>query len=159
MGETVRYRALVRVSLVAGGFMSALATGAMAVGLVSGAIPASVLGPRSLIYVAIRGFIAGAVAGGLFALFVARGERGRTLATLSTRRVALWGGLATASVPLLTALMVFATIGFVLPIGVLAASSVLAGIGGGAVSAGMLGVARRTPQLTEPGASPDRLLR
>ena len=143
MVETLRYRALVRVSVVAGGFMSALATGAMAVGLATGAVPASVMGARALLDVAIRGFIAGAVAGGLFAVLVARGERGRTLSTLSTRRVALWGGLATASVPLLTALVAYATTGFVLPIGVLAASSVLAGIGGGAVSAGMLRVARR----------------
>jgi len=159
MVETGRYRALIRVSIVAGGLMSALATGAMAVGLATGAVPASVMGPRSLIYVAIRGFIAGAAAGGLFALLVARGERGQTLSTLSTRRVAMWGGLATASVPLLTALVAFATTRFVLPISVLAASSVLAGIGGSAVSAGLLRVARRTPQLNAPDASPDHLLR
>jgi hypothetical protein len=145
MDEIGRYRGVIRVSLVAGGLMSALATGALAVGLATGLVPASLFGARELIAVAIRGFGAGAVAGGLFAWFVARHERGQTLSTLSARRVALWGGLATASVPLLSALGLLATTGRVLPIGILAASSMLAGLGGSAVSAGMLRVARRAP--------------
>jgi hypothetical protein len=111
-----------------------------------------------VIAVAIRNFGAGAVAGGLFAWFVARRERGQTLSTLSTRRVALWGGLATASVPLLATLTALAATGRLLPIGVLAAGTLLAGIGGSVVSAGMLRIARRAPQLTEPDANPDRLL-
>jgi hypothetical protein len=95
------------------------------------------------------------VAGGLFSWFVARGERGKTLSTLSTRRVALWGGLATGTVFMLPAL---AASRF-LPIGVLAAGSLLAAVGGGVMSAGMLRIARRAPaQLGEPDTEADRLL-
>lgn len=156
MDEARRYRGLVRMTLTAGGVLSAVATGALAVGLATGLVPESIFGAREVIAVAIRGFAAGAVAGGLFAWFVARGERGQSLSTLSTRRVALWGGLATGSVPLLVALT---ATGPILPIGILAAGSVLAGIGGSAVSAGMLRVARRVPQrLGDPDASTDRLL-
>jgi hypothetical protein len=156
MDETRRYRGLVRTSLTAGVVLSALATGALAVGLATGLVPASVFGARELIAVAIRGFSAGAVAGGLFSWFVRRGERGQNLSTLSTSRVALWGGLAAGSVPLLAALT---ATGPVLPIGVLAAGSVLFGIGGSVVSAGMLRVARRAPErLREPDANADRLL-
>jgi hypothetical protein len=153
-----RFRGMLRMSLTAGAVLSAFATGALALGLATGLVPSSILGPRDLVAVAIRGFGAGAIAGGLFSWLLARGGRGKTLSTLSTKRVALWGGLATGSVPLLAA-GVAAAGGLVLPIGVLAASSILAGIGGSVVSAGMLRVARRAPQqLGEPDASPERLL-
>jgi len=153
-----RFRGVLRMSLTAGAVLSALATGALALGLATGLVPSSIFGPRELVAVAIRGFGAGAVAGGLFSWLLARGGRGKTLSTLSTKRVALWGGLATGSVPLLAA-GVAAAGGLVLPIGVLAASSILAGIGGSVVSAGMLRVARRAPQqLGEPNAIPERLL-
>ena len=137
-----RLRGLLRTSLTGGAILSVLATGTLALGLATGLVPSSIFGARELIAVAIRGFAAGAVAGGLFSWFVARGERGKSLSTLSTPRVALWGGLATASIPVLTAL---AAGGSAMPIGILAASAALAGIGGGIASAGMLRVARRTP--------------
>jgi hypothetical protein len=77
------------------------------------------------------------------------------LATLSMRRVALWGGLATGGVFLSAGLAAISRI----PIGVLAAGSILAGIGGSVVSAGMLRVARRAPQqLGEGDENPERLL-
>jgi hypothetical protein len=151
-----RFRGVLRMSLTAGAVLSALATGALALGLVTGLVPSSIFGPRELAAVAIRGFGAGAVAGGLFSWLVARGARGKTLSTLSTGRVSLWGGLATASVFLSVGLVAGSA---VVPIGVWAASTILAGIGGGVVSAGMLRVARRAPlQLGEADASPDRLL-
>jgi hypothetical protein len=156
MDEPHRYRGLVRTSLTAGIVLSALATGALAIGLATGLVPASIFGARELVAVAIRGFSAGAVAGGLFSWFVRRGERGQSLSTLSASRVALWGGLAAGSVPLLAALT---ATGPVLSIGVLAAGTVLFGIGGSVVSAGMLRVARRAPErLQEPDANRDRLL-
>jgi hypothetical protein len=156
MDESHRYRGLVRTSLTAGVVLSALATGALALGLATGVVPESIFGARELIAVAIRGFGAGALAGGLFSLLVRRGERGQTLSSLSASRVALWGGLAGGSVPLLAALT---ATGPVLPIGVLAAGTVLLGIGGGALSAGMLRVAQRVPaQLRAPDADADRLL-
>ena len=150
-----RFRGMLRMSLTAGAVLSALATGALALGLATGLVPSSIFGARELIAVAIRGFGAGAVAGGLFSWLVARGGRGRTLSTLSTKRVALWGGLATASVFLSAGLAA----GSLVPIGVLTLSTVLAGAGGSVVSAGMLRIARRAPQqLAEPDASPERLL-
>jgi hypothetical protein len=150
-----RFRGMLRMSLTAGAVLSALATGALALGLATGIVPSSIFGPRELVAVAIRGFAAGAVAGGLFSWLVARGGRGKTLSTLSTKRVAVWGGLATGSVFLSAGLAA----GSLVPIGVLAASSILAGIGGSVVSAGMLRVARRAPQqLGEADASTERLL-
>lgn len=155
MDETRRYRGLVRTSLTAGIVMSAVATGALAIGLVTGLVPSSIFGVRELIAVAIRGFGVGAVAGGLFAWFVARGARDQELSALSARRVAFLGGLATGSVFLLGGL---AAPG-ILPIRVLAAAVVVAGLGGSVVSAGMLRLARRAPeQLTELDGGADRLL-
>jgi len=150
-----RFRGMLRMSLTAGAALSALATGTLAFGLAT-LVPSSIFGARELVEVAIRAFAAGAVAGGLFSWLVARGGRGKTLSTLSTKRVSLWGGIATGSVFLSIGLMAGSA---VVPIGILAASTVLAAIGGSAVSAGMLEVARRAPQqLREPGASPERLL-
>jgi hypothetical protein len=158
LGRRHRFRGMLRMSLTAGAALSALATGALALGLATGLVPSSIFGPRELLAVAIRGLGAGAVAGGLFSWLVARGGRGKTLSTLSTKRVALWGGLAMGSVPLFAA-GVAAASGLVLPIGVLSASALLAGIGGSVVSAGMLRVARRAPplQLGEADAEPERL--
>src|ERR1043166_8309060 len=98
MGGTRRYRGLVRMSVTAGTAMSAMATGVLAVGVITGLVPSSIFGIRELMAVAIRGFVAGAVAGGLFGVFLARGVRGQAWSELSGRRVALWGGLATGSV-------------------------------------------------------------
>jgi len=153
-----RFRGMLRMSLTAGVVLSALATGALALGLATGLVPSSIFGPRELAGVAIRGFGAGVVAGGLFSWLVARGGRGKTLSTLSAKRVALWGGLATGSVFLAVGLVAGVRLP-VVPIGILAAGSVLAGLGGSVVSAGMLRVARRAPRpLGAADASPERLL-
>lgn len=151
-----RYRGLVRTSFTAGITMSAIATGALALGLATGLVPTSIFGARELIAVAIRSFGAGALAGGLFVWFVARGERGQTLSTVSTRRVALWGGLATGSVFLLVPAV---AAGSLVPIGVLVEAGVLAGLGGSVASAAMLRVARGSAQrLGKAAVSSDRLL-
>ena len=155
-----RIRGLLRTSFTAGAVLSVLATGTLLLGIATGLVPSSIFGPKLVLAVAIRDFVAGSVAGGLFSWFVARGERGKSLATLSTRRVALWGGLATASVPVFAALAAAAASGVSVPIGLLAASTAIAGIGGSVVSAGMLRLARRAPvQLADPAADPERLLR
>ena len=155
MDETRRYRGLVRMSLTTGIVMSAIATGALAIGLVTGLVPSSIFGVRELIAVAIRGFGAGAVAGGLFAWFVARGARRQALSGLSSRRVALWGGLATGGVFLLAGL---AAPG-ILPISIVATAAIVAGIGGSVVSAGMLRLARHPAEsLKQLDRSADRLL-
>jgi hypothetical protein len=135
--------------------MSAIAVGALAIGLATGFVPSAIFGVRELIAVAIRGFGVGAVAGGLFYGFIARRARGQVLSALSSGRVALWGGLATGSVFLLAGL---AAPG-ILPISVFATAVVLAGVGGSVVSAGMLRLARRAPeQPRELDGSADHLL-
>jgi hypothetical protein len=144
------------MSLTAGAALATVATTALTLGIATGLVPGSIFGVRELIGVAIRGFGGGAVAGGLFAWLVSRGARRDTLSTLSTRRVAWWGGLATAVVPLIA---VLAASGPIVPIGVLAAGCALAGIGGAAVSAGMLRLARwPSPQLEASDTQAERLL-
>lgn len=155
MDATRRYRGIVRTSLTAGIVLSVVATGALVVGVTSGLVPSSIYGIREVLAVAIRGFAAGAVAGGLFSWFVRRGERGQSLSSLSALRVGLWGGLAAGSLPILGALT---ATGPILSIGVLAASSAIFAIGGGAVSAGMLRIARRSPEQL-PDANANRLVR
>ncbi|HEX4681591.1 MAG TPA: hypothetical protein VH277_02715 [Gemmatimonadaceae bacterium] len=130
------------MSVTAGVALSAFATGTLALGLASGLVPSSIFGPREIIVVAVRAFVGGAIAGGLFTWLVAGAERGHTLSTVSPRRIALWGGLATATLPLLVAA---ATPRAAVPIAVLAAATALYGIGGAGVSAGMLRLARRAP--------------
>jgi len=155
MEETCQYRGLVRMSLTAGIVVSALATGVLAVGVMTGVVPSSIFGVRELFAVAIRGFGAGVVAGGLFAWFVARGERRQTLSTLSARRVALWGGLAIGGVFLLAGLAVPG----ILPISIVATAAIVAAVGGSVASAGMLQLARRTPESPkELNRGADRLL-
>jgi hypothetical protein len=82
----------------------------------------------------------GGVAGGLFAWLLSRRERGHTLATLSTRRVAAWGFVAAGSLP---AILALAATGPVLPLGVLVAG--IAGYGGigSVLSTVTLRIARR----------------
>ena len=135
--------------------MSAIATSALVIGVVTGLVPSSIFGIRELVAVAIRGFGAGAVAGGLFAWFVARGARRQALPALSGRRVALWGGLATGGVFFLAGL----TAPGILPMSIVATAAVVAGIGGSVVSASVLRLARRTPaSLKELDGSAERLL-
>ncbi|HEY4129792.1 MAG TPA: hypothetical protein VGM50_04215 [Gemmatimonadaceae bacterium] len=155
MKELRPYRGWVRTSLTAGIVMSGIATGALVVGLATGLVPSSMFGGRELIAVAIRGFGLGVVAGGLFGWLVARRAGGQSLAELPTRRIALWGGLATAGGILLTGLMMPG----IVPVGILAASVITAGLGGSAVSAGMLRLARRSEQsLKGPDRHADRLI-
>ena len=155
MDEPRRLRGLVRISLTAGTVMSVVAAGSLGLALVTGAVPGSVF---DVIELAIRGFVAGAVAGGLFSWFVIRRERGQNLSSLSTRRVAIWGALATGSVPLIVGLELMAR-GRPLPLGVLASGTLLYGVGGALFSAGMLRLARRTPhQLPQPDSLGDRAL-
>src|SRR5262245_3654864 len=60
--------------------------------------------PRQIIVAAIEYFLMGGLAGTLFSLFFASGERRQTLETLSIPRVALWGflgvGVPTAALSL-----------------------------------------------------------
>ena len=150
-----RYRGLFRTSLTTGVAFSGIALATAAFVVATGLVPSSLLGARDLISVALRGFGAGAAAGGLFGLLVARGERGKNLSNLSTGRIAVYGGLATGTVPLLVAVVAAGS----LPISVLATGVLVYAAGGAGASAAMLRVARRErPELPAPDASHDRLL-
>lgn len=139
-----RFRGLIGMSAIWGVALAGLATTSLAIGLATGLVPASIFGARELVAVAVRGLAAGAVGGGLFAWVLSRRERGELLSTLSPRRIALWGALAAGSVPPIFALILS---GPALPIGVLAAGSVLFAAGGGAMGVALVRVARRTPSL------------
>jgi hypothetical protein len=91
------FRGVLRISLTAGAVLSALATGALALGLATGLVPSSIFGARELVAVAIRGFVAGVGAGALFSWFVVRGEHGRTFRSASWQRAAFSRGSAGAS--------------------------------------------------------------
>lgn len=135
-----RFRGIFGMALTWGVGLSALATGALALGLATGVVPSEFFGAREIIAVSVRGLLLGGVAGGLFGWLIARREHGNTLATLSTKRVATWGFVAAASIP--TILAVTAP-GHVLHQFVLVASTIGYGAIGGVLGAATLGIARR----------------
>lgn len=138
-----RARGILGLAATWGVALSALATSALVIGLATGVVPDSIYGVRELAAVAIRGLLVGAISGGAFAWLLTMRERHETLSTLSSRRTALWGSIAAASVPLL---IVVATGGPILPIGVLATSVAAFGVGGGIFASTLLRIARRQPK-------------
>ena len=140
MEQSRRFRGIIGMAITWGLALSTLATGSLALGLATGLVPPSIFGARELVALAVRGLLAGGVAGGLFAWLLARREGGHSLATLSTRRVALWGFLAAGSLPILLAL---AATGPALPLGVLIASTAGFGVLGIVLSTATLRIARR----------------
>jgi hypothetical protein len=95
----------------------------------------------------------------LFGWLLASRERGHLVSTLSHRRVALWGFAAAAvAIPLLAA-AVFAVNGLALPVGVLAAGTLIAGTGGSLFGVGLLWSARRASDRVLERAAEERLLR
>lgn len=141
MDHSRRLRGMVGLALTWGVGLAALATGALALGLATGLVPSGIFGARELVAVAARGLLVGGVAGGLFGWLLSRRERGHSLATLSTRRVAVWGFVA-GSFPTILAMTAAAP---VLPIGVLVAGAIGFGGIGSLLSATTLGIARRAP--------------
>ncbi len=135
-----RFRGIFGIAVTWGIALSTLATGSLALGLATGLVPSSIFGARELVAVAVRGLLVGGVAGGLFAWLLARRERGHSLATLSTRRVALWGFVAAGSLP---ALLALAATGPTLPLGVLVAGTVGFGGIGSLLGTTTLRIARR----------------
>lgn len=137
-----RSRGIIGLAVTWGVALSAFATSTLAVGVASGLVPGSIFGPREFIAVAIRGLIAGAVTGSLFGWLLSSRERGQNLSTLSRGRVALWSFLAAGAVPVLLAL---AAGGPALPLVVVAAGALGAGVGGSFFGLGLLSLARREP--------------
>ena len=106
-----------------------------------------VFGPRQIIVSAVELFFMGGLAGTLFSLFFASGERRQTLETLSMPRVALWGFLG-VGVP--TAALSFGAI-FLYGRALLVAplTIAVAGAMGSAMSVATIKLARRAPALPE----------
>ena len=139
MVRSQRFRGMVGIAATWGVALATLATGSLALGLATGLVPSSIFGARELVTLAVRGLLLGGVVGGLFAGLLSRRERGHSLATLSMRRVAVWGFVA-ASLPAIVAL---GTTGAVLPLGVLLAGTVGFGGIGSVLSTATLRIARR----------------
>ena len=157
MANSRRFRGIFGLAATWGAALGAFATSTLVIGLATGVVPSDVFGAREIIAVAVRGLAVGAVAGGFFGWLLAVRERHETIATLSSKRTAIWGAIAAASVPLL---ILVATTVPTLPLGVLAASIAGFGIGGGLFASSLLRLARRpTPVLTASTDDPNRRLR
>ena len=82
------------------------------------------------------------LAGTFFATVFARAERNRTLATLSARRVALWGFIGAAVPTVITLGLAGAKL---VPVGVMGAACLAYGLIGASISTVMVKIARRAP--------------
>jgi hypothetical protein len=107
----------------------------------------AIFGPRQIIVSAVEFFVMGGLAGTLFSLFFAGGERRQTLETLSLPRVALWGflgvGVPTAALSL-GAIFLYGRALLVAPLTI-----AVAGAMGSAMSVATIKLARRAPALPE----------
>src|SRR5215207_3144496 len=92
-------RAVSGIAVTWGVAFSALATTTLLAGIAFDAIPSRFFGAPIIAAIVLRSFVGGALAGTIFATVFARAERNRTLATLSTGRVALWGFIGAAAIP------------------------------------------------------------
>ena len=138
-----RIRAVARIAVTWGVAFSAIGATAWAVSFAAHALPPQLVGLAPLTAIVTRAFAGGAVAGALFATLFARAERNRTLATLSTHRVALWGFIG-AGLPAALTLGAGAAVR-VLPVGVMGAASVAYGVLGAAIAIAMVRLAKRPP--------------
>jgi len=147
MGFLRRLRGLVGIATTWGVAFSIMMTTLLIGRWALGGFRGFVLGPREITVALIEFFLMGGLAGTLFSLFFASGERRQTLETLSLPRVALWGFLG-VSVP--TAALTLGAI-FMYGRGLLVAplSIALAGAMGSAMSVATIKLARRAPALPE----------
>jgi hypothetical protein len=139
MTNRSRFRGIVGIAATWGVALAAFATVPLALGVATGVVPSAIYGPRELLALAVRGVLLGGVVGGLFAWLLARRERGHSIATLSTRRVAGWGFVAAG----LPAIVAFTAIGPVLPLGVMVAGTAGFGGIGSVLGTATLRIARR----------------
>jgi len=145
-----RLRGALGVALTWGAAFSTLAITILLGGLAVGLVPSAIFGPREIVEVAIRAFLAGGLAGTLFASVLAGAERRRTLSGLSLKRVALWGFLGAACIPGVFALAMGAT--SVVSGGLLLSGTALYGAIGSVLSTATVRMAQRLPAPAEPEA-------
>lgn len=142
MKITRQVRAIARIAVTWGVAFSALGAVALGIGLAFRVLPPEFHRMVVLPILMTRTFVAGAVSGTLFATLFARAERNRTLATLSARRVALWGFLG-AGLPAAITLGLGAA--RIIPVGVMGAACIAYGLIGATLGTVMVKVARRAP--------------
>jgi len=145
-----RLRGALGLALTWGAAFSALAMTILLGGLAVGLVPSAIFGPREIVQVAIRAFLAGGLAGTLFASVLAGAERRRTLSGLSLKRVALWGFLGAAAIPGVFALAMGVT--SVVSGGLLLSGTALYGAIGSVLSTATVRMAQRLPAPAEPEA-------
>lgn len=143
MLTTISARGVWRTAITWAVGLSALATTLLIGGIELGVVPTSVFGIRELVALAVRTFVAGGIMGALFALSVARRERGRGLIKLSYSRFGVSGFLGGATLGVATVLAAPA----VLPMVVLIPGVIGWGLVGAGFSAGTLALARRAAGL------------
>ena len=139
-------RAVARIAVTWGVAFSALGALALGIGFAVHALPPEFRRAGLLATIVTRTFVAGAVSGTLFATLFACAERNRTLATLSARRVALWGFLG-AGLPAAITLGLGAA--RIIPVGVMGAACLAYGLIGATLGTGMVKLARRAPPVVE----------
>jgi hypothetical protein len=141
---TRQLRAVSGIAATWGVAFSVIGTTTLLTGMAFRVLPPELVGLKPLVLVATRAFVAGVVAGAVFATVFARAERNRTLATLSARRVALWGFIG-ACLP--TAVTLGLGAARLVPVGIMGAACLGYGVIGGTLSIAMLKLARRAPAL------------
>jgi hypothetical protein len=140
-----RVRAFLGVMTTWGVVFSAISLVSFTAMLLVTDIPRHILGFHNLPAIVLRGFLAGALSGGLFAALLMGRERSNSVSTMSIRRVAAWGFLGAATLPFLT---VAAVGGFaILPLVTVLTSSLVSGTIGSAIAASTIAIARRAPEL------------
>ena len=143
MLSTLLARGVLRTAITWAVGLSALATTLLIGGVELGLVPAAVFGIREMVALAARTFVAGGVMGAVFALSVARRERGRSLMELSYGRFGTSGFVGGT---VLGVALGLATPG-VLPLGVLVAGVIGLGLVGMGFSVATLALARRAAGL------------
>ncbi len=148
MGIWRRLRGILGIATTWGVAFSLFATTLVLSGVAVRLFPVSIFGPRQIVAIAIENFLMGGLAGTLFSLFFATGERRQTLESLSMPRVALWGFLGVgvpAAALVLGAIFMYGRIPLLAaPLGV-----AMAGAMGSAMSVATIKLARRAPALPE----------
>ena len=147
MGFLRRLRGLLGIATTWGVAFSMIMTTLLVGRWAFGAFPRGVLGPRQIVVAAVEFFLMGGLAGTLFSLFFASGERRKTLDTLSMARVALWGFLGVgvpAAALTLGAAFLYSRALFFAPFAIAAAGAL-----GSAMSVATIKLAQRAPALPE----------
>lgn len=147
MGFLRRLRGLVGIATTWGIAFSVMMTALFIGRWILGPSHGASFGVRQFVIAGIEFFLMGGLAGTLFSLFFARGERRHTLETLSMPRVALWGFLG-VGIPQ-AALTLGATLVYGRGFVIAPLSIAIAGAMGSAMSVATIKLAQRAPALPE----------